>query len=82
MNVGAKGDTNDGVLDKSDIQDEIRLLNIAMNLGIGVDFDLGSDNALVIGIIFKDGLTDVTKDHYNDGKTTVNSVILKLGLIF
>ncbi|MGV8091682.1 MAG: porin family protein [Mangrovibacterium sp.] len=82
INVGAKGDTNDGVLDKSDIQDEIRSLNMAMNLGIGVDFDLGSDNALVVGIIFKDGLTDITKNHYNDGKTTVNSVILKLGLIF
>jgi hypothetical protein len=82
MNVGAKGDTNDGVLDKSNIKDEIRSLNIATNLGIGANFDLGLGNALVIGIIFKDGLTDVTKDHYNDGKTTVNSVILKLGLIF
>ncbi|MGV8091495.1 MAG: porin family protein [Mangrovibacterium sp.] len=82
INVGAKGDTNDGVLDKSDIKDEIRSLNIAMNLGVGVNFSLSPDNSLVIGVIFKDGLIDVTKDHYHEGKTTVNSVILKLGLIF
>lgn len=82
INVGAKGDTNDGVLDKNKIKDEIRSLNTAMNLGIGADFDLGLGNALVIGIIFKDGLTDVTKDHYHEGRTTVNSVIFKLGLIF
>ncbi|MGV8140163.1 MAG: porin family protein [Mangrovibacterium sp.] len=82
VNVGAKADTNDGVLDKTDIQDEIRSLNAAMNLGLGGDFDLGSGNALVIGMVFKDGLTDVTKNHYNDGKTTVNSVNLKLALIF
>lgn len=82
INVGAKGDTNDGVLDKSNIQDEIRTFNLAMNLGGGADFDLGSGNALVIGVIFKDGLTDITKSHFNEGKTTVNSVILKLGLIF
>lgn len=82
INVGAKGDTNDGVLDKTDIQEEIRLLNMAMNLGLGGDFDLGSGNALAIGVIFKDGLTDVTKNHYHDGKTNVNSVNLKLAVIF
>lgn len=82
VNVGAKGDTNDGVLDKTDIQDEIRSLNMAMNLGFGGDFDLGSGNALAVGLILKDGLTDVTKNHYNDGKITVNSVNLKLALIF
>ncbi|MEL7589164.1 MAG: porin family protein [Prolixibacteraceae bacterium] len=81
-NVRAKGDTSDGVLDKSDIQNEIRLFNLAMNLGLGADFDLGSGNALTLGIIFKDGLTDVTKEHYSDGKTTVNSLVFKLGLIF
>lgn len=81
-NVRAKGDTDDGVLDKSDIQEEIRLFNLAMNLGVGADFDLGSENALTLGLIFKDGLTDVTKEHDHDGKTTVNAVVFKLGMIF
>lgn len=82
VNIGAKADTNDGVLDKTDIQDEIRRFNLSMNLGTGADFDLGSDNALSFGVILKDGLTDMTKDHFNEGKTTVNSVVLKLALIF
>ncbi len=82
VNVGAKGDSNDGVLDKSDIQDEIRLFHIATNVGAGADFDLGSGNALTFGIVYKDGLSDVTKNHFPDGKITVNSVTLKIGLIF
>jgi hypothetical protein len=53
-----------------------------MNIGAGFDFDLGSGNALAAGLIFRDGLTDVTKEHYEDGKITANSVVLKLALIF
>lgn len=82
VNVGAKGSSSDGRLDKSDIQDGISAFNLAMNVGLGFDFDLGAANALSVGIIYKDGLTDITKDRSHDGKITVNSVNLKLGLIF
>ncbi len=68
MNVGAKGSSSDGQLDKNDIQDGISALNLAMNVGLGFDFDLGADNALSVGISYKDGLTDITKDRSHDGK--------------
>jgi hypothetical protein len=83
INVGAKGDTTDKeILDKTDIKDEIKAMNVAVNVGVGGDFDLGADIALSMGIIFKDGLTDVTKTHINEGKTTVNSINFKIGVIF
>ncbi|MGE4586030.1 MAG: outer membrane beta-barrel protein [Mangrovibacterium sp.] len=82
FNVGARGESPGKELDKTDIQDEIKRLNLAMNVGAGADYDLGADVALSVGLVFKDGLTDVTENHYNEGKTTVNSLQLKIGLIF
>ncbi len=81
INIGAKGDSSDGQLDKTNINDEVKLFNLAMNIGAGADFDLGSGNAFSIGLIYKDGFVDVTKNDYGNN-TTVNSVLLKLGLIF
>ena len=81
VNIRAKGDSSDGTLDKTNINDEVRLFNLALNLGAGANFDLGSGNALAMGIIYKNGFLDVTKDRMS-GRTTVNSLMLKLGLIF
>jgi len=81
VNIRAKGDSSDGTLDKSNINDEVRLFNLALNLGAGANFDLGSGNSLAVGIIYKNGFLDVTKDQMS-GRTTVNSLMLKLGLIF
>lgn len=82
INIGAKGDSSDGLLDKNDINKEVNLFNLAMNIGAGGEFDLGSGNALVIGLIYKNGFMDVTTDNAFDEKTTVNSLNLKVGLLF
>lgn len=82
INIGAKGDSSDGLLDKNDINKEVNLFNLAMNIGAGGEFDLGSGNALVIGLIYKNGFLDVTTDNAFDEKTTVNSLNLKVGLLF
>ena len=80
--IGAKGDTDDGKLDKSGINKEINLFNLAMNIGAGAEFDLGSGNAIVLGLMYKNGFLDITTDNAFDEKTTVNSLSLKLGLVF
>ena len=81
VKISAKGDSSDGQLDKTSINDEVKRFNLALNIGAGADFDLGSGNALSLGLIYKDGFVNITKNDY-DNKTTVNSVMLKLGLIF
>lgn len=82
VNIQAKGDSNDGVLDKHNIHDEVSLFNLALNMGVGSSFDLGSNNAVTVGLIYKNGFLDVTSNNQFDDKTTLNSVVLKLGLIF
>lgn len=82
LNIGAKGTSNDGVMDKAAIGDEVNMFNLAMNVGIGFDYDLGRSNSLTMGLIFQNGLLDVTTDNAFSDKTIINSLRLKLGLIF
>ncbi len=81
INISAKGESSDKQLDKTDIGNEVKLFNTALNIGIGGEYDLGERNALVLGLIYKDGLMDVTKSSLG-GKTTVNSLTFKLSLVF
>lgn len=82
INIEAKGDSKDGTLNKTSINDEINLFNLAMNVGLGFDYDLGGNNSISSGLVFQNGLTDVTTDNYFDDKTIVNSLKLKIALIF
>lgn len=81
VNVSAKGDSSDGLLDKTDINKEVKLFNMALNLGLGAQYDLGDRNALILGLSYKDGFVDVTNRGMGE-KTTVNSLTFKLGLVF
>jgi hypothetical protein len=82
VNIGSKGTSNDGALKKANINDEVNLFNLAMNVGIGFDYDLGGNNAVTTGLIFQNGLMDVTTDNAFSDKTIINSLKLKIGLIF
>lgn len=82
INISARGDSNDGQLKKASIGDEINLFNLAMCVGAGFDFDLGGSNSVTAGLIFQNGLSDVTTNNALSDKTIINSLKLKIGLIF
>jgi hypothetical protein len=82
LNIESKGTSNDGTLNKTNINDEINLFNLAMNVGAGFDFDLGGNNSVTAGLIFQNGLIDVTTNNAFNDKTITNSLKLKVGLIF
>jgi hypothetical protein len=82
VNIQAKGSSSDGVLDKAGIHDEVNLFNLALNIGIGSNFDLGGNNALSMGILYKNGFLDVTSNETFSDRATLNSVVFKLGLLF
>ncbi|MGQ8338134.1 porin family protein [Sunxiuqinia sp. A32] len=82
INVRARGDSDNGILDKTNINEEVNLFNIALNIGVGSEFDLGGNNAIAIGLIYKNGFLDVTSDNAFNERSTLNSIALKLGLVF
>ncbi len=82
VNIEAKGDSNDGTLRKSNINSGINIFNLAMDVGIGFDYDLGASNSVTAGIIFQNGLTDVTTNNAIKDQTKINSLKLKIGINF
>jgi len=82
VNIGARGDSEDGILRKATIHDEINLFNVGMNVGIGFDYDLGGSNSVSAALIFQNGLADVTTDNYFIDKTVLNSLKVRLALLF
>lgn len=82
VNIGAKGDSDDGTLRKTSIHDEINMFNIGMNVGLGFDYDLGGSNSASFGLIFQNGLSDVTTDNASEDKTILNSLKVRLALVF
>lgn len=82
VNIASKGTSNDGTLKKANINDEVNLFNLAMNVGIGFDYDIGGNNSVTTGLIFQNGLMDVTTDNTFSDRTIINSLKLKIGLIF
>lgn len=82
INIGANGDSSDDTFRKANINDEINLFNLAMIVGAGFDFDLGGSNSVTAGLIFHNGLTDITTDNAFNDNTIINSIKLRLGLIF
>jgi hypothetical protein len=82
LNIGSKGDSNDGTFAKTNINDEINLFNVSMDIGAGFDFDLGGNNSVTAGLVFQNGLIDVTTDNAFADKTIVNSLKVRIGVIF
>jgi hypothetical protein len=82
VNIGARGDSDDNILRKTNVHDEINMFNIAMNVGLGFDYELGGSNAASVGLVFQNGLTDVTTDNAFNDKTIINSLKIRLALIF
>jgi hypothetical protein len=82
VNIDAKGSSDNGVLNTSNINDEINLFNLDMNVGFGIDFDLSGNNSITSGVIFQNGLIDVTTNNTFTDKSIINSLKLKIGLNF
>ncbi|MEZ4987363.1 MAG: porin family protein [Saprospiraceae bacterium] len=93
----AKGNVlNDAAIDEAEdfnIQSAVNLLNLSWGLGAGVEYTISSNTALIGGLAFQTGFTDVTKDKntllISNGRSTeenskgkLNSIVLRLGVMF
>ena len=72
--------TNDG--DGNSIDDEINFFNLGYNFGGGLQYQLGGDAYLKVGITYNQGITDVTDHKYIDDKATLNRLVFNFGIIF
>jgi hypothetical protein len=82
MNIKAKGSTSDGSFNKEVIGDEVRFFALGLNVGAGVEYDLGDRNSVTGGIVYSGSFNDVTSNSDIRDKTTINSLRIRLGFIF
>lgn len=60
----------------------IRPYNLSMLMGGGMEYDVGGNTALNVGIQYTNGLVDVTDIKALDEKTVFNSLRLVIGVMF
>jgi hypothetical protein len=82
LNIKAKGSTSDGSFNRETINDEVRFYNIGLNVGGGVEYDLGNRNYLSAGIIYTGSFFDSTTNATIADNTTLNSLRIRLGFVF
>jgi len=80
ININAKASTDDGAMDKEDIRENIHLFNLGYHAGIGVEYKLGGSTALVGGLRWSAGLTDVSDNDRANVKTNV--LTIHIGVLF
>ncbi len=80
FNINAHITSEDGSFEKDDIKASVSTFNLAYHVGAGLEYRLGGNTALIGGVRWTSGLTNVTE---NDGvNLSLNAVSIHLGILF
>ncbi len=72
--------TNDG--SGKSINDEVRMFNFGYQFGGGMQYSIGGDAYLMLGLTYNQGLSDVTSNKTIDDKANLNRLVFNFGVIF
>lgn len=64
------------------IGDDVRLFDLGYHLGAGLEYSIGGSNALMFGIVYHNGFTDITDVEGYSDKTVLNRLVFEIGFIF
>ena len=82
INLRTKASSNNSVFQKQVVRHEIRFYNIGLNVGAGLEYELGHGNAITGGLVYSDGFSDATVNAGIKDVTTLNVIRFRLGFIF
>jgi hypothetical protein len=80
--IGAKGTLQEGstiLVDNADIKSSVNNFNISLVIGLGVEYSLAGNTNLLIGVVYKNGFSDVLD---GSSKANVNTLGLNVGVLF
>lgn len=80
INISAFTSSDDETFDRESTRENIHFFNLGYHVGAGVEYRLGGSTALVGGLRWSSGLTDVTAN--DDAKITMNTLSIHLGVQF
>ncbi len=64
------------------ISSKVKLLELSYHLGGGIEYSLGGKNALIFGLLFNNGFTDISKHKGIRDKAILNRLTFEFGFIF
>jgi len=82
LNVDTKATSGDGTYQKEKVRGEVKLYNIGLNVGAGLEYDLGHGNSLTGGLVYSNGLLDATSNSTVSESTTIKVVRFRFGFVF
>jgi opacity protein-like surface antigen len=83
VKLKAVGDKSNGFEDER-INEEVNWFNLGYHFGIGMEYSLGGNTSIVLGLSFSQSLIDVTKDFANqpEDRIVLNNIVLRVGVNF
>jgi len=80
ISLNAKVSSEDADFQKEDIKESINIFCLGYHVGLGVEYTLGGNTALIGGLRWSSGLTDVTDNDRANVKP--NAISIHLGILF
>jgi hypothetical protein len=80
INLNAKATSEPASLEKEDVRESMNLFTLGYHAGLGVEYTLGGRTALIGGLRWSSGLTDVTDNDRANVK--FNTLTIHLGVLF
>ena len=74
----SSGESN--ALDNDNISKEVGFFNLGYHIGGGLEYSLGGNTAIIVGITYTNGFIDITQNP--DDKITTSSLAIRLGVLF
>lgn len=82
INIKARATTSDRTYQKEPVMNEIRSFTTGLNVGGGIEYDVGHGNALTGGLVYSNGFTDITANKSVKDVTTLKVLRFRLGFVF
>lgn len=76
----ATASSNDDALQGDNIKEEISVYNGGYQFGLGGEYDLGGNTALIFGLSYYNGLSDITKNEKD--QINLSNITLRIGVLF
>lgn len=80
INIGALATSDDGTYDNENIRESVHVFNLGYHAGIGIEYRLGGSTALIGGLRWTSGLTDISSN--DDATITTKAISIHLGVLF
>jgi hypothetical protein len=82
--IGGKCNIQSLDIEGENITEELRLFNLGYHLNVGIEYSLGGNTAIALGLGYENNFLDITYDYADQSKDKIKHNILrfKLGVIF